>query len=88
MKIGTRLMPLDALKECGESRVQVSIVLDVLGVIEVSAGCRKAMEDLPVVVVGILIGPALAFEDLYGFIILSKISPSGVETTDQGLQRP
>ena len=47
-------------------------MLGVVGIVKVSAGCSKAVEGLAEVVVGVLIGPALALEDLYSFIILSN----------------
>jgi hypothetical protein len=67
-----RLIPLDASEEGGKAGVQVKIVLDVLGIIKVSACSSETVEGLPEVVVGVLISPALAFEHVYGLIVLSN----------------
>ena len=66
------LNSLDAGEEGDEARVQVSIVLDVLGIIKVSTGSSEAVKGLPKVVVGVLISPAFAFENVYGLVVLSN----------------
>jgi len=67
-----RQIPLDASEEGSEAGVQVSIVLDVLGIVKVSACRSETVEGLPEVVVGVLISPVLALKNVYGLIILSK----------------
>lgn len=62
----------DAGEEGDKARVQVSIVLDVLGIIKVSTCSSEAVEGLPEVVVGVLISPAFALEHLYGLVVLSN----------------
>ena len=79
---GARLIPLDAIEKGGEAGVQVSVVLDVLGIIEVSAGRSETVERLPEVVISVLISPGFALEDLHSFIILPNNINRAMEITD------